>query len=186
MEVHAECTTGGAGTPMMTMGTWMSNRIVAPYDTAPQGGVNPTDMDHHSSAQLWYDGTALTGDFPGIYFLDLILIPSDEWIGDFVDEALSASTALSAGRLFEIDSTGYPKTEMRGLVRSVSTDAINAIYVPLTPGPAVLQPNADQRLWFLFDKSNSLYSPDWDSSPHISLTVQGSRVSRYLGMRGDR
>ena len=143
-------------------------------------------MDHHLSSQLWYDGVTLLNDFPGLYFLDLILIPSDEWTGDFVDNALSLSTALSAGRQFEIDSITYPKTEMRGVVRSIATDAINAIYIPLASPPVMLQPNTDQRLWFLFDKSESLYTPDWNCSPHIGLSVQSRRVARYLGMRGSR
>jgi len=186
IEVHAECTYGGSGAAMATFGTWMSNRIVAPYDTAPQAGFNPTNLDSHLSKELWYDGTTLLDEFPSLYFMDLILIPSDEWVGDFVDASLSASTALSAGRSFDIDSIDYPKTEMRGLVRSVATDAIQAIYVPLAPGPVTLQPNADQRLWFLFDKSESLYTPDWNSSPHIGMSVQSRRVSRYLGMRGSR
>jgi len=186
IEVHAECTTSGSASATATLGAWMSSRLIAPYDTAPQGGVNPTDMDHWLSQQLWYDGSTLLTDFPSLYFLDLILIPSDEWLGDFVDNALSLSTALSNGRTFEIDSIYYPKTELRGLVRASATDTINAIYIPLAPGPATLQPNANQRLWFLFDKSNELYSPDWDSSQHICASVQSFSNSRYLGMRGSR
>jgi len=186
IEVHAETTTAGVTSAMVPMSTWMGAGILAPYDTGVQSGVSPTNLDSWTTAQLWYDGSTILGDFPGLYFLDLILIPSDEWMGDFVDEALSVSTAWSNGKVFEIDSIVYPKTEMRGIVRHSATDAINAIYVPLTPGPAMLQPNAQQRLWVLVDKSDTTYTPDWNCSPHIGMSAQSYRVSRYLGMRGGR
>lgn len=185
LEVHAECTRAGASV-MASLATWMSDRILAPYDTAAQGGVNSTNFEHWTTAQLWYDGLTAVSDYPKLHMLELIIIPADEWLGDYVDAALSETTALREGYVFEADSIGNPKAITRGIVRGAATDAISATYVPLPPGPAMYQPQATQRYWCLFDKSNTLETPDWDASPHIGLSVKSERVSRYIGMRGSK
>jgi hypothetical protein len=81
---------------------------------------------------------------------DLVLIPVDEWAGDFIDTALEDDSGVGNGYKLDIDSVTFPKRRIRALVRSAdSSELIRASYQPITPGPAILQSNADQRLWFL-------------------------------------
>lgn len=81
---------------------------------------------------------------------DVVLIPIDEWAGDFIDSALENDSGVGNGRLLDIDSVTYPKRRIRSLVRTAdASEFITASYQPITPGPAILQSNADQRLWFL-------------------------------------
>jgi hypothetical protein len=81
---------------------------------------------------------------------DLVFIPVDEWAGDFIDSALEDDSGVGQGYFLDIDSLSYPKRRIRSLVRSADgSEFIRAAYQPITPGPAILQANADQRLWFL-------------------------------------
>lgn len=84
-----------------------------------------------------------------VYLYDLILIPTDEWSGDFVDRGLSQDSTVQNGCLLDIDSLGFPKVEIRALSRSHLSDFVRAVYEPIVNGPAVLQPNSNQRLYFL-------------------------------------
>jgi len=80
---------------------------------------------------------------------DLWLIPVDEWAGDFIDVALEDDSGVDTGYQLDIDST-FPKRKIRSVVRRVGANSlIRATYQAITPGPAILQANADQRLWFL-------------------------------------
>jgi hypothetical protein len=81
---------------------------------------------------------------------DIGIIPVDEWAGDFIDTALEDDSGVGNGYKLDIDSVTFPKRRIRALVRSAdSSELIRASYQPITPGPAILQANADQRLWFL-------------------------------------
>lgn len=81
---------------------------------------------------------------------DLILVPVDEWAGDFIDSALEDDSGVGNGYRLDADSTTYPKRRIRSLVRGIDpVEFIKASYQPITPGPAILQANADQRLWFV-------------------------------------
>jgi len=185
LEIHAACTSSTAITSQ-SLGYWMTNRIVAPYDTAIESSVNPTDLSHWLSAQLAYDGITAVGDSPALYFLDLILLPTDEWYGDFVDDVLSTSTALQQGYYLDLDSIQNPREKQRPLIINAATGAVMSVYASQSPGPTLLNPQKQQRMWHLFDKSNSTGTADWDSSAHILVSARTERMARYLGMRGDR
>jgi hypothetical protein len=184
LELHASCEASTA-TVVHSLATWMSSRILAPYDTAIETSVNPTNLSHWTSAQLTYDGLTSFADSPALYFLDLILLPTDEWYGDFVDDTLSTSTALQQGYYFDLDSIQNPREKQRPLVMNAATGAVMTVYEPQSPGPALLNPQRQQRMWYLFDKSNATGTGDWDSSAHILVSARAERMARYLGMRGD-
>lgn len=81
---------------------------------------------------------------------DVVLIPVDEWSGDFVDNALEDDSGVAYRYLLDVDSLAYPKRDIRSLVRTANVvERMRAVYQPITNGPAVLQANADQKLWFL-------------------------------------
>jgi hypothetical protein len=164
----------------------MSDSILAPYDTAIESSVNPTDLSHWTSAQLTYDGLTSFAESPVLYFLDMILMPVDEWHGDFVDSVLSTTTALQQGYYFDLDSIGNPRERQRPLVMNAATGAVMTVYEAQSPGPALLNPNTKQRMWHLFDQSTTTSDGDWNASGHILVSARAERMARYLGMRGDQ
>lgn len=184
LEIHVACTASSAAV-VHSLGTWMSNRILAPYDTAIETAVNPTNLSHWTTAQLPYDGLTSFADSPALYILDLILLPIDEWYGDFVDDVLSETSALQQGYYFDLDSIQNPRERLRPLVMNAATGAVMTTYAPQSPGPALLNPQRQQRMWYLFDKSNATGIGDWDASAHILVSARAERMARYLGMRGD-
>ena len=185
LELHASCSDSAAAISH-TLGTWMSNRILAPYDTGIESSVNPTDLSHWTTAQLAFDGITSFTNSPALYFLDVILLPTDEWHGDFVDDVLSTTTALQQGYYFDLDSISNPRERQRPLVMNAATGAVMTVYEAQSPGPALLNPNTQQRMWYLFDKSIATSDGDWDSSAHILVSARAKRMARYLGMRGDQ
>ena len=82
---------------------------------------------------------------------NLILIPVDEWAGDYSDQALENDSDVGrAGgidRYLDIDSL-YPRRN-RAVVRQASGDEITAVLQIVAAGPAGLQAGEDQRLHFL-------------------------------------
>jgi hypothetical protein len=94
--------------------------------------------------QVWSSVAALT-----VNLYDLILIPTDEWALDAVDKALRSNSGVANGYLLDVDSVTYPKRDIKVFTRQVGSDRVRSTYQTNTPGPAILQANADQRLWFL-------------------------------------
>jgi hypothetical protein len=111
------------------------------------GLLSSNDLGDESeiAIQVWSSIAALT-----VKFYDLILIPVDEWAGDFVDKALEDDSDVCGGYLLDVDSVTYPKRDIRALVRRADVAGyVRSIYEANTPGPAILQSNQNQRLWFL-------------------------------------
>ncbi|MGD8500801.1 MAG: hypothetical protein PVJ86_09150, partial [Phycisphaerales bacterium] len=64
--------------------------------------------------------------------------------------ALEDDSGVTNGYLLDVDSVAYPKRDIRALVRQADTVGyVRSIYEATTPGPAILQSNQNQRLWFL-------------------------------------
>lgn len=121
-----------------------------------------------------------------LYFMDLVLIPVDEWAGDFIDSTQSGSigSALNGDEI-DIDSLLVPRTHIRASVTDGVTGYTNAIWLPISNGPAQVRNTADQWLWFL-----TSHYHDGGSGPRLICeyldghTVQSFKTQRYLGMRG--
>lgn len=128
---------------------------------------------------------------PDLYLYDLILIPVDEWAIDAVDTVNSsisdAGRSNGIAKLLDIDSLTDPRTDIRTLVRLTSGDFVSAEYNPITNGPAILQTNKDQRLWFLAMMTSATgASYSWLAPPEIVHSVQLFKNEGYLGQRGAR
>jgi hypothetical protein len=115
-------------------------------DIPASGLLSSTDLADETELviQIWSSIASLT-----VNLYDLILIPTDEWALDAVDKALEDDSGVTNGYLLDVDSVIYPKRDIRALVRQTGSDRLRSVYQPNTPGPAILQANADQRLWFL-------------------------------------
>jgi len=117
---------------------------------------------------------------------DLILMPVDEWAGDFLDTSKSASVAVGsrgdAGHYLDVDSITFPKEMIKSLVRD-SGDQVRGAYQPIVASRAILQANAAQRLWFFAIKQTA--AADF-ANPAIANTIQVFSNDRYLSARGVR
>ena len=135
--------------------------------------------------------TAGTSTTPRLHLYDLILIPTDEWSLDAVDFANSSLSDVGRSngivKLLDVDSITDFRTDIKSLVRQIGTEFITAEYNPITPGPAVLQANTRQRLWFFAMQTSAAESSySWIAPPEIAHSVQVYKNERYLGLRGER
>lgn len=108
---------------------------------------------------------------------DLVLMPVDEWAGTFLEPV--ASTTVDYTKRLEVDSIGDPKRYIKAGNMGRSSGNLIVPYEPITNGPAILQANVAQRLWFLAALNGT-------ADPAICHTVKMARVARYQSMRGAR
>jgi len=120
------------------------------------------------------------------HFYDIILVPIDEWAGDFTTITYPRTASDLAETLLDLDSIAYPKQQIRALVRQASTDRIKDIFAPVTNGPAIWQANQKQRYWVFSMYDNSPDDGDWVAYCEIGASIQAQRMARYFSMRGDR
>lgn len=116
-------------------------------------------------------------------FMDLILMPTDEWSGDFIMDHVAGY--ISDDDELHIDSVHYPKRDLRAIVFEISTRDVEGIWQTVANGPVQLQANRDQRLWF-FASTTQPVGGLFHTEPEICHTVDVDRAQRYLSMRGDR
>ena len=137
-----------------------------------------------------------TSGAPGdLVFHDLILWPIDEWAGEFADTASDAQgwiggdrSATGVWRYLSADSIGNPQRIIRSLIKVGDLD-VRHNWRAVVNGPAILQANKDQRLWFLSWANNnagSLTEQQLISDPYVGSTVIVKKAQRYLSMRGAR
>lgn len=192
-----------------TMPVYTSDPVVVPSI----GGNNLIDFGSCSLSPDPIVGWAVGGLAPGtniyfdlyaealadidIEFYDLVLIPIDEWSGDFVDTV--GTTVLSAlgdtsegGTKLYIDSAVWQHGTVRALLQGAATDTIDSVWQSVANGPVIAQVNKDsvtgQRLWFLFAKRHDVNfeEDDWRSNHEHSNIIEVEFVQRYLGSRGSR
>lgn len=114
-----------------------------------------------------------------IDLVDLVLIPVDEWAGDFEAQA----ALLGSGVFAEFDSISSPKDGIQSPVWN-ATPAVSTACIQRTNGLVMWQANERQRLWFFVfgvqvggrDESDMIYS----------ATVLSEKNQQYLSMRGAR
>jgi len=128
---------------------------------------------------------------PNLVLYDLILIPTDEWSIDAIDKANESDSDVGRSgdiqKYLDIDSITKPKTSVRSLVKQVGSDFVTSIYNSVSVGEAILQANADQRLWFFVMQTSATGdSYSWIAPPEICHSVQLYKNERYLGLRGNR
>jgi hypothetical protein len=117
---------------------------------------------------------------------DLILMPVDEYAGDYV------GTNTIDGRIgdrgvanpvnLDVDNVLYPK---RFISIVENTAYMITTYQSIGP-PSVLQANTNQRIWFLTSRYPSTANDNQRSEQFVSETVQMWAINRYLSQRGNR
>jgi len=190
-QLRLELLTGAASSGLVTETRITQTASLAPYELLDMGQVViPASMDMtlddppdtlRINVQAGFLGGA-TG--PEIDLIDVILLPVDEWAGDFVDLEDGADSNIEGGHLLDVDSIANPKRDIRSLVRQDGSRFVTAVYDPRTNGPSILQQNADQRIWFLTSRSYVSGNGEEVAQPWVAHSVQLWKVQRYLAMRG--
>lgn len=148
--------------------------------------VLPASVLRHDELQDQIEFAILATTTAGfILFADLILIPVDEWAGDFVDAAHTANSYTTEDREIRLDSLIYPKQISRALLATISTNRLRSIWQSITSDRMMLQSNQGQRLWFTFMRHISATETQI-GDVEMAHSVDLLRTQRYLSMRGDR
>ena len=120
------------------------------------------------------------GAGPSLTVYDIILIPTDEWS---IDTSGDVSTGyFDQTAYIDIDSAVQLRRELGSTLwffSFIGSDSQVERWQATTGGPAILQANADQRLWVLCTEED-------EPEPKIAHSAQMWRVQRYYSMRGDR
>ena len=155
--------------------------------TLPVSGLLSDEIADQTTLAIQASATSAS-DY--LYIHDLILIPTDEWAGDFTDGVNTASSTLINGKIIEIDSVTNPKKSITAKVKSSTSGLVSAIWSATANGPLALQPNTTQRLWFLTARTAAVGAltnlTDWRSEPYVCHSVQLYKNERYLSARGTR
>lgn len=148
-------------------------------------GFNVSISDAASSIAIRLLASSV-GAVPTLDFYDLIIIPVDEWAGEFSDDGTEftsiGATSFVTRTHLDVDSIVLPKLMIRAIARRPD-DSISTPYLSITSQPASLQANSRQRLWVFSFRNVS--STDIRSEPSISDSVQIIRQQRYISMRGN-
>jgi hypothetical protein len=112
---------------------------------------------------------------------DIIMLPVDEWAIDCV-ATTGAVTTVTLGNTLDIDSVQSLKTIIRAQIR-FTDDTILGIWQAITSSEAILQANADHRLWFCALKR---IAGNFLGPPEMAHSLQEQKVQRYISMRGNR
>lgn len=116
---------------------------------------------------------------PDMYFYELILMPVDEWAASFTN---LTGRAVGTGEYLDVDSVSYPDTVLTCVIRSVATNYVYDTMVNVSNGEAILQANANQRLWMFVARSDA--SDLYESRYETLFSVRISKAQRYESMRG--
>lgn len=144
--------------------------------TLPLPGPRMLDGEPGSLVSIQVQANADNTETVDLY--DLILIPIDEWAGDFEDFTGRDEFELADTTLM-LDPILVPAERLRTLL--LENGLLQTPYLAITNGRPQLQPGGAQRLWFLF----ALTSGDgYRSGLEVGNNIQVSQVKRYLGPRG--
>jgi hypothetical protein len=119
-----------------------------------------------------------------IDIFDLVLFPTDEWMGTFSTAASGLAVATGhTGKRYDIDGVTNPRTYRATLTNIVNDtkQTIDAELMRVASAPPMLQANRDQRLWFF-----QTYGEQLKAHFETISSVRIQRACRYLTMRGSR
>lgn len=139
--------------------------------------------DAGAGASLGIDFKSTTaGATYAVDCFELILLPADEWIGDFNDANELGAAALE--HYINIDSATFPKRILRATIRHRGSELVKGVWNTSASGVFALQPGEQQRLWMLCNQLNQ--GDESQGSAHtIVHQVKLWHHARWLGLRGN-
>ena len=115
-------------------------------------------------------------------YQDLILMPVDEWSGDFstLDGLNYAGFESGDYNILNIDSISNPKRYVQSVTTRKTSGLINSVFTPRSNDFANIPQGKDSRLWFL-----TYHVGDRSEIEEVSK-ITLNKQQRYISMRGDR
>ena len=158
------------------------------FGTFDVPGVPISDYLADSSDMSFVVLASLENWTAALEIYDLVIIPVDEWVGDFTDtrDTTGGVSTLDQQTTMEVDSVTYPKVAIYNVLTNNATNAVEGFFNTVSGGHAILQANADQKLWAFSARRASVGSTDWRSEIEVAHSVQVFKADRYLGLRGSR
>jgi hypothetical protein len=149
----------------------------------PSGKLNSTEEGDQTEIALQASSASGANN---VVFLDIALIPVDEWAGDFSFTEENSAALLQRVRYLNVDSVTYPKAGIRSILFNESNDRAVSFYLTVANDDAILQANTKQRLWFF--AMRAVYAAGvfdyYESNPISAYVIQMFRNQRYWSMRG--
>jgi len=115
-----------------------------------------------------------------IDFYSLVLIPTDEWFGDF--DGVPTGNFFTNAQHLSIDSTRYPDRAVVATVRNDGTDMNVGAFAQSHNGMATVKNDTTSRYHFLMMQ----YASGYESFPNYGGQVKMFRNRRYNYGRGDQ
>ncbi|KKL24655.1 hypothetical protein LCGC14_2413160, partial [marine sediment metagenome] len=145
------------------------------------------DTDQINDVDIRLRASAASGT-PNFTFADLVLIPVDEFSGEFTDFDSAFAGFIgyqpNIGRVvFDMDSVTLPRRRVRAPLTDVNRIAIPTWEINAA-GEVILQANADQRYWFLVARGDGSGDLFWE--PWLFHSVWMNANQQYYSMRGSR
>jgi hypothetical protein len=141
----------------------------------------PTDNYYGTLIYLW----ASADNSESFYIYDVILIPADEWAGNF-ESMESDKSYFSRGLGLDLDSIRNPRQYRASLMYLPdSTPVYSSELTRISSGEPMFQSNSDQRMW-LFQYSRQTTIQDAESFIENCNSIRAERSARYLLYRGNR
>lgn len=131
--------------------------------------------------------TRIDDDTGDLYFMDIILMPTDEWIVDVQDlgwNQVLTGDGFPDSRVLHIDSIGVPKVDLRALTKYGGSPE----YAEPLPWKALgsqmqIPANVGCKIWTVMARFDGT---DWISDGITTAKVQLFSAEQYLGLRGSR
>lgn len=129
-------------------------------------------------------------NYTGVRVYDLVLLPVDEWSGEFSTPVGGPTITAETGRrvTLVVDSATDPARDVVARLEDESGRVLCPVEC-ITSGPCTLQPRRAQRLHFLAARQltgNIESVPVYRSNQHLLASVTMEIVERYSTMRGNR
>jgi hypothetical protein len=132
---------------------------------------------------------------PNVYIYDLILVPVDEWAGEFsaldpesraegIGYISNASTTLRTETYLNVDSLNLKK-RLSAFIRYGGSNLLQYSWKDITTAAAQLQANKDQQVFAML-KTYHNTDDVWLLPVEGIGTLEIYGVARYLSMRGNR
>jgi len=135
--------------------------------------VNADDLDSDLIFEIWAELNAGSAE---LNFIDLILIPADEWIADLNDpisDPAAGTSALRGLNILDIDSGIIENRTIKNIVDN--SDIVPVETWSRRSSPIEIEPNQDARLYYLIGH----YNDGWGEGPFLSENMQGFLAELY-------
>lgn len=132
--------------------------------------------------KLW--GWAEVGGLLAVNFVDVVLLPVDEWLGTFYREYASGGGSLDGAHYLEADSVTAPKSQLYTPNKLTATDYLVSVWNHINVDAFQTNTNQRMKIWILGQDYRAgggrTFAP-----PFSGGRLQLSKAQRYFSAIGD-